>query len=177
MYNQSSLRNCCYQNLSIGKIHSVWSNINLNRKDIRRASVKCRLLSGTYILQTNQAKFNGNDVDPTCPLCRMENEDIIHFLIKCNSLHQYRRKYLHDLKELFDGDFQMYWTNVVRETENLLKLILDPRSLVMEGRIPDCSSMINNIENITRKLCFNLHCGRTFMLNQKQTERVSVKSQ
>ena len=32
-------------------------------------------MTGTYMLQANRAKFNGNDVDPTCPLCKEDLED------------------------------------------------------------------------------------------------------
>ena len=38
--------------------------------DSRRAQLKCRLLTGTYTLQSNKAVFNQHLVDPTCQLCK-----------------------------------------------------------------------------------------------------------
>jgi hypothetical protein len=48
------------------------------------------LLTGTYILQCNRSKFNQHEVNATCPLCQLEDEDTLHFLIKCIALYAYR---------------------------------------------------------------------------------------
>ena len=71
------------------------------------------------------SKYNNSEVDRTCPLCRLEDEDIVHFLTKCNSLHHYRRQYLLELKNLFDGALQAYWLNLTKDFILLTKLILD----------------------------------------------------
>ena len=55
--------------LKVGKSHPVWSSVRCNVMDNRRAQVKCKLLTGTYILQGNRAAFNQHEVDPTCQLC------------------------------------------------------------------------------------------------------------
>ena len=47
---------------------------------------KQRLMTGTYILQSNRAKFNQYSVNPTCLLCGEDPEDLEHFLLKCRAL-------------------------------------------------------------------------------------------
>ena len=127
----------------------------MNRKDIRRASVKCRMVTGTYILQTTQAKFNNTDVDPTCPLCRMEDEDIIHFLLECNALLKYRRQAITELDKLFSGSYQQQWSLIKENPELLTCLILDANTLVIKNFLPDHRVLLDAIEIITRTLCFN----------------------
>ena len=59
---------------------------------IKKAGIKARLMIGTYVLQSNRAKFNQYKVDPTCTLCGDEPEDQEHFLPKLvrdlSSFHQ-----------------------------------------------------------------------------------------
>ena len=50
---------------------------------IKKAGFKAKLMTGTYVLQSNRAKFNQYSVDPTCLLCGDDAEDMIHFLLKC----------------------------------------------------------------------------------------------
>ena len=59
---------------------------------IKKAGIKARLMTGTYVLQSNRAKFNQYKVDPTCTLCEDEPEGQEHFLPKLvrdlSSFHQ-----------------------------------------------------------------------------------------
>ena len=43
-------------------------------------------MTGTYVLQSNRAKFNQYSVNPTCLLCGEDPEDLEHFLLKCRAL-------------------------------------------------------------------------------------------
>ena len=47
----------------------VYSTVRLNTFDNKRAQLKCKILTGTNILQGNRAVFNQYAVDPTCKLC------------------------------------------------------------------------------------------------------------
>ena len=53
---------------SLKASHHIWSRVR-NIHDSRRAQIKCKLLTGTYILQVNRAAFNQYAVNPTCKLC------------------------------------------------------------------------------------------------------------
>ena len=57
-----------------------------SNRDICRIPVKAKILTGTFILQSNRARFNQNEVDPTCQLCYAESETLTHFLLKCRNL-------------------------------------------------------------------------------------------
>ena len=58
--------------------------------DVRKGIVKCRLLTGTYLLQSNRHKFCQSVVSATCRCCCIEDEDLAHMLLYC-SLHANQR--------------------------------------------------------------------------------------
>ena len=47
---------------------------SIYRKKVRRAEIKARLLTGTYTLQSNRAKFNQYNVSPICKLCKKKKK-------------------------------------------------------------------------------------------------------
>ncbi len=79
-------------NLVFGKAPPVWSHVHNNIRDITRSRIKYKLLTGTYTLQMNRAKFKQLDVSPTCTLCGLEDEDTVHFLTRCPALDETRTK-------------------------------------------------------------------------------------
>lgn len=46
-----------------------------------RIPVKLKIMTGTYILQSNGAKFNGTCINSTCLLCGIALETIEHFIL------------------------------------------------------------------------------------------------
>ena len=70
--SKSSLSLLSTTSLEMGKTHIVWDSINNSVRDVRQAITKARMLTGTYMLQTLKSKFNQSEVDPTCPICRLE---------------------------------------------------------------------------------------------------------
>ena len=64
----------------------VWDSIQPNLQDVKRGHVKARLLTGTYMLQSTKFKFNSSEIDPKCPLCRLESEGLQHFILRCPAL-------------------------------------------------------------------------------------------
>ena len=65
-------------------------------RDIPRIPVKNKGLTATYILQTNRAKFNQNEVSPICQLCHEEDETLQHFLSDRKSLEDARQPIIND---------------------------------------------------------------------------------
>ena len=55
-----------------------------------------------YILQCNRSKFYQHEVNATCPLCQLEDEDTLHLLIKCNALYVYRKESMKELKDIIN---------------------------------------------------------------------------
>ena len=80
---KSSLKFLNTQNYKICEVHYLWKNAGFNLMAIKKAGFKAKLMTGTYVLQSNRAKFNQYSVNPTCLLCGDEAEDMIHFLLKC----------------------------------------------------------------------------------------------
>ena len=80
---KSSLKFLNTQNYKIGEVHYLWKNAGFNLMAIKKAGFKAKLMTGTYVLQSDCAKFNQYTVDPTCLLCGGDAEDMIHFLLKC----------------------------------------------------------------------------------------------
>jgi hypothetical protein len=81
--SKSSLSLLRTTSLEMGKTHIVWDSINNSVWDVRKAITKARMLTGTYMLQTLKSKFNQSEVDPTCPICRLETETITHVITSC----------------------------------------------------------------------------------------------
>ena len=82
--SKSSLSLLSTTSLEMGKTHIVWDSINNSVRDVRNAITKARMLAGTYMLQTLKSKFNQAEVDPTCPICRLETETITHVITSCS---------------------------------------------------------------------------------------------
>ena len=65
--------------------------VDSNRVDVMRPIVKVRILTGTYLLPVHRKKFRMDGVtDASCPLCYLEDEDIVHMLIPCPALSEVR---------------------------------------------------------------------------------------
>ena len=61
---KSSLKYVNPNFLKVGKSHHVWSTVRNCLTDNKRAELKCKLLTGTYILQCNRAAFNQYTIGP-----------------------------------------------------------------------------------------------------------------
>ena len=158
---KSTLQHCCLKNMQIGKVHRVWDSVMPNLQDVRRAHIKARILTGTYMLQSTKVKFNNQEVDPKCPLCRLDDEDLVHFILKCPALANIREIHIKDLRTLVIGKVgQEVWSKKFCSETVLLSLIIDCQTLVEKGILPACVKTLNMIESSSRTLCFKLHLQR-----------------
>jgi hypothetical protein len=73
-----------------GKIHPLLSINCKSSRDVNRIPTKLKLLTGTYILQNNRAKYKNYTIDPTCLLCDSEAETPAHFILNCPALSSIR---------------------------------------------------------------------------------------
>ncbi|CAG2199675.1 unnamed protein product [Mytilus edulis] len=67
--------------LKIGSVHPVWTSLSSTISDVKKGAVKIRLLTGTYLFESNKYKFSGGKESSLCRLCGTSNEDITHFLL------------------------------------------------------------------------------------------------
>ena len=95
---KSSLKNINWNMRSRLEPHHVWTTVDPNTKDVQRAAVKPRMITGTYMLQEQKAKFY-HDQDASCPLCNQESETLEHFLLRCQQLDKTRQSHLQQVRE------------------------------------------------------------------------------
>ena len=93
-----SLKYVNSESLKVGQSHPIWSTVRLNTLDNKRAQLKCKILTGTYILQGNRAVFNQYAVDPTCKLCLKSPETRQHFIAECPVFEYERQEFLGKVK-------------------------------------------------------------------------------
>lgn len=164
--NRSTLERCHIPALQVGGTHIIWETVQSCRMDVIRAATKVRMLTGTYLLQSHKKKFNLDGVSSsTCPLCCLEDEDIVHMLTRCPALNTTRQQYLGDIKQslqhfLGSGSWSTRFTNPVR----IVQLIVDCQKLVPDV-IPENKRLIHDIETKARLFCFKLHLKRLHLLN------------
>ena len=123
---KSTLKYLNIDSLTIGKTHSVWKTLESAVTDLRKGITKCRMLTGTYLLQSHRYKFSSEVGSPTCRICGLENEDITHMLLQCSSLVAQRRQLYSNVKSLVIEDIGLnQWMKIFNNTENITQLILD----------------------------------------------------
>ena len=83
--NQAKLKSTMkYLNLesfTAGKVHKLWSSAKYNSHGVQTTFVHVKMSVGTYILQSNRARFNQSTVAKVCPLCQLDDETLDHFLL------------------------------------------------------------------------------------------------
>ena len=78
------------QSMRVGQVHQVWKFIPHDVRTIKRAYPKLRLLTGTYILQENRARFGGCSIRECCLLFGEGAETRVHFIAGCSRLEAVR---------------------------------------------------------------------------------------
>ena len=157
---KSSLRYINPDSVSVGAAHHVWTSVHDNIHDSRRAQLKCRLLTGTYTLQSNRAVFNQFAVNPTCRVCGKSPETRQYFLTECQPLHKPRDQFFKKIQSITDVDIG----NMVPKCD-VSQLILDPSLLFTS------ETSIDKIELHSRELISILHKQRTKILLEKDRQQ------
>ncbi len=80
--------------------HPLWKYAGTDPRKMTMAAYRAKMLTGAYILQARLAKTNQYDVDPTCPLCHQEDENMPHFIWSCQELMPAREKLLPQISEV-----------------------------------------------------------------------------
>ncbi|VDI76287.1 Hypothetical predicted protein [Mytilus galloprovincialis] len=119
----SSLKYIPTSSFKVGIIHPLALANSANQRDINRIPIRIKIATGTYILQTNRAAFNQNNVDPTCKLCDQAEESISHFLLCCRALDQIRTPILKNVICKCSELLALQHSNIQLE---ILQLIINP---------------------------------------------------
>jgi hypothetical protein len=119
-----SLHYMSLSNCGPGKPTLLRTSIKDDPMDVKRATIKARILTGTYTLQANKAKVNQNTVDPTCRACQREPEDRSHFLLRCSALSDIRQPYLLRLYSILPEHLTTDITDLFCNSEDMLMQLL-----------------------------------------------------
>lgn len=142
-----------------GKTHWVLQHTGITR-DIPCVGIKLKLLTGTYILQSNRAAFNQNQVDPTCLMCQQEPETVDHFLVGCSALEDKRCMIMDSIiRSLAD------FTELPMTADQLVQIILDCSKVIDRSSRKRIEQPVRDFEKLTRRLCYTLHTERYKRLN------------
>ena len=80
------------------------------------------------MLQTTKARFNLYKVEPTCPLCTLEPEDLSNMLLRCPALADTREAALSDIRGLITRVLGSHiWSAWSRST--LVSVLIDSNNL------------------------------------------------
>ena len=157
---KSTLKFLHLQHPLFGNSHQVWKTVPKNSMEVKKAEVKARLLTGTYMLKETKAKFSRNTHTPLCELCYEETEDVKHFLLICPTLNDIREEHLYTLK-CYLNNIQEGAYEAICENKQLIQLILDSSMDILKGIVTLTKRNHIDIEQITRTLCYCLHVKRT----------------
>ena len=163
---KSSLTFLNTQNYKIGEVHYLWKNAGFNLMTIKKAGFKAKLMTGTYVLQSNRAKFNQYSVDPTCLLCGDDTEDMIHFLLKCWSLSEPGDQFMEKISSIlteYQGTKEQ--KQIFKDFDLLAALILDCTAINLKASETWREDFLPKFESVSRGLCYALHCRRLSLLN------------
>ena len=155
---KTSLRYINPNSLKEGKAHPVWSTVRNSLIDNKRAQLKCKVLTGTYILQGNRAAFNQYTVDSTCKLCLAAPETRQHFIAECSAYTHAREVYLEKLRN--NPVLPDRLCSELQNSEFLTQLILDPSVYV------DSLENLEFLELCSREYTDQIHRRRVTRLNQ-----------
>ena len=143
------------------KPHNIWKPVYPQVQNIRRAEIKSRLITGTYTLQENAAKYNNNQISSDCLLCKEDTETLEHFILSCKALKNIRNKYTHSIKRIIGDRRSMN----LDQSDNLLQCILDCTHESIQNYLQLSSKQTRDIERCSQFLCWALHQERTRLIS------------
>jgi hypothetical protein len=115
-----------------------------------KANIKAKIITGTYTLQANRARFN--------QLCKNDSEDREHLILHCTAHAYICEKHLATLRLLMA---RHYSSDTVDEiTEILMQCLMDSSKTRVGDILGDHSDIIADIEEISRNLIFDIHNNR-----------------
>ena len=102
----------------------------------------------------NRTVFNQNQIEPTCLLCKTEDETIEHFLLHCTALSSVRQPNIDIIR---DSYISLHDHQLTHNSSSLLQTVLDCSAFCQI--IPKRNQhVLETIEFHSRRLYHTLHC-------------------
>jgi hypothetical protein len=162
--DKNSLRYIQLPDLTDRKPHNIWATLQYNTRDIRRATIKAKLATGTYALQVNMSAWSRktNQNAAICPLCKLEPETRIHFLVNCPALAAVRNPLRRQLIKIATQEVK---TDI--DDDLMLQLIMDASHQSITPYIELSESQKIQIETLSRQWCYTLHYKRAGLIGYR----------
>ena len=125
--------------------------------------MKARLLTGSYTLQFNRAKFNQFRVNPLSPLCKQAPETREHFIVTCKCLKDIRSRYLRKIRDIFGCSSST--DHILQTPELCIQLLLDSSHPCVSQCLELSEKQTVLLELRSRELIYALHLKRVRLLN------------
>ena len=152
---KTTLKYLAIKHLEIGTSHPLWKMKSKTRIAVKKSIIKARIITGTLVLQMDRHRFNKFDISSICPMCRLEDEDIIHFLLKCPLVAGSRQEPFRQLKnEVINNSEDGFFNS----DERITTLIIDCRNY--SETFMESTSVMDRIEELSIELCYSLYVGR-----------------
>ena len=120
---------------------------------------RLRTSAGSPVFNETISKFSNSQTDATCPLCFAENEDLCHFLFHCSALSEHRKLLANFISQLRSAVLSTAFQETTADESKLAQIIIDPTQAADVH--PD---KLMQLETTSRRLCFNLHSKRIFLM-------------
>ena len=144
---KKSLKNLSVNNLRVGTTHLIWRTVESSVTDVRKAVVKARILTGTYILQKNRQTFSSGTVDAVCLHCYHEDEDLLHLTSRCPAFYNIRSNTIGHLIIVTHTNINT-WNQYFGNWTFILKTLVCVESAVR--LLPDLRNACVSIETLSR---------------------------
>ena len=156
---KTTLKYLAIKHLEVGTSHLLMKMKSKTRIAVKKSIIKARIITGTLVLQKDRHRFNKFDISSICPVCRLEDEDIIHFILKCPLLAGSRQEPFRWLKnEVINNSEDGTWLSIFNNDERITTLIIDCRN--NSETFMESTSVMDRIEEISIELCYSLYVGR-----------------
>ena len=162
--SKTSLKYLEINDLGISIPHNIYRTVQPTVLDVRKCHIKSRMLTRTYTLQADRHKFSRYEIEPTCPLCGQEPEDLPHMLTTCLLLNDARKETFLPIKIMVINKIgARKWKEIFTDRNKLTLLILDCTNYSDLFRNP---KDLMDIEILSRNMCFyRLHNVRLKLIS------------
>ncbi|KAH3754054.1 hypothetical protein DPMN_188712 [Dreissena polymorpha] len=162
---QSTMKYLQVQHPVVDNPHNLWKSTCPKQHEVQRAEIKARLITGTFILQTNAMKFNKSEVSATCKLCGSDDETREHLLGSCSALSQIREENLTRLNVILSND--NIFTTITQDSGMLIQIILDCTHSSLKDHVILSRDQETDIERWSQAYCERLITHRAQIISSK----------
>ena len=143
----------CYY-LRVDNTHQVWRTVDISVMDVKKAVVKARILTGTYILQKNRQTFSNGTVSSKCRHCHLEEEGLLHLVSRCPAFCRILADTISSLRDIIINYTNTdIWKEFFCDWTFVTKTIVCAGSLIVV--LPDLKNARDAIEKLSRDFLQN----------------------